>query len=105
MHHSSPTGDIDPFFVFDYTPLVTPDGKYLFFSRAWGKIYQIDLGALGIVPDQVIDVSPLTRPCGETGTEPGRRGLSWRGRQRTELERVPVLEGSRGVRHCRVMVK
>lgn len=36
--------------VFDYTPLVTPDGKYLFFSRAWGKIYQIDLGALGIGP-------------------------------------------------------
>jgi Tol biopolymer transport system component len=36
--------------VFDYTPLVTPDGKYLFFSRAWGKIYQIDFGALGISP-------------------------------------------------------
>ncbi|MCA1612752.1 MAG: hypothetical protein LC800_01095 [Acidobacteria bacterium] len=36
--------------VFDYTPLVTPDGKYLFFSRGWGKIYQIDLGALGISP-------------------------------------------------------
>lgn len=36
--------------VFDYTPLVTPDGKYLFFSRGWGKIYQIDLSALGISP-------------------------------------------------------
>ncbi|HEX3559481.1 MAG TPA: hypothetical protein VHU19_09760 [Pyrinomonadaceae bacterium] len=34
--------------VFDYTPLVTPDGKYLFFSRGWGKIYQIDLAVLGI---------------------------------------------------------
>lgn len=33
---------------FEYAPLVTPDGKYLFFSRGWGEIYFIELRALGI---------------------------------------------------------
>lgn len=32
----------------EYAPLVTPDGKYLFFSRGWGEIYYIELRALGI---------------------------------------------------------
>jgi WD40-like Beta Propeller Repeat len=27
---------------FEYTPLVSPDGKWLFFSRGWGEIYHID---------------------------------------------------------------
>ena len=31
---------------YEYTPLVSPDGKYLFFSRDWGEIYQMDLSAL-----------------------------------------------------------
>ncbi len=33
---------------FEYTPLVTPDGRYLFFSRGWGEIYFIEVEALGI---------------------------------------------------------
>jgi hypothetical protein len=24
---------------FEYTPLISPDGKWLFFSRCWGEIY------------------------------------------------------------------
>ncbi|HJR09015.1 MAG TPA: polysaccharide deacetylase family protein [Pyrinomonadaceae bacterium] len=32
--------------VYEYTPLVSPDGKYLFFSRGWGEIYQMDINAL-----------------------------------------------------------
>lgn len=31
---------------YEYTPLVSPDGRYLFFSRAWGEIYQIDMSVL-----------------------------------------------------------
>jgi len=27
---------------FEYTPLISPDGKWLFFSRGWGEIYYID---------------------------------------------------------------
>jgi len=27
---------------FEYTPLISPDGKRLFFSRGWGEIYHID---------------------------------------------------------------
>src|SRR5262245_38782785 len=27
---------------FEYTPLISPDGKWLFFSRGWGLIYHID---------------------------------------------------------------
>jgi Tol biopolymer transport system component len=27
---------------FEYTPLISPDGKWLFFSRGWGEIYRID---------------------------------------------------------------
>jgi hypothetical protein len=33
---------------YEYTPLVSPNGKYLFFSRGWGKIYQIELSALDL---------------------------------------------------------
>ncbi len=33
---------------YEYTPLVTPDGRYLFFSRAWGEIYQIEMSALNL---------------------------------------------------------
>lgn len=29
---------------FEYTPLISPDGKWLFFSRGWGEIYYIDRG-------------------------------------------------------------
>ena len=36
--------------LFEYTALVTPDGKYLFFTRGKGKIYQIEMSALGIKP-------------------------------------------------------
>jgi|GEM_PF-189148 len=32
--------------TYEYTPLVSPDGKYLFFSRGWGDIYQLDASAL-----------------------------------------------------------
>jgi Tol biopolymer transport system component len=32
----------------DYTPLIAPDGKSLYFSRGWGDIYQIDLKALNL---------------------------------------------------------
>lgn len=35
---------------YEYTPLVSPDGKYLFFSRGWGDIYQIDMSALNMTP-------------------------------------------------------
>ena len=31
---------------YEYTPLVSPDGRYLFFSRGWGEIYQIDMSVL-----------------------------------------------------------
>ena len=31
---------------YEYTPLVSPDKKYLFFSRGWGRIYQIEMSAL-----------------------------------------------------------
>lgn len=33
---------------YEYTPLVSPDKKYLFFSRGWGKIYQLDMSALNL---------------------------------------------------------
>jgi Tol biopolymer transport system component len=36
--------------LFDYTALVSPDGKYLFFTRGMGKIYQIEMSALEIKP-------------------------------------------------------
>ncbi len=32
----------------DYTPLVTPDGDYLFYSRGWGEIYVIEVSALPV---------------------------------------------------------
>ena len=31
---------------FEYTPLVSPDGKTFYFSRGWGEIFQIDFSAL-----------------------------------------------------------
>jgi Tol biopolymer transport system component len=34
--------------TYEYTPLISPDGKYLFFSRGWGDIYQIDAGPLNL---------------------------------------------------------
>jgi hypothetical protein len=37
---------------YEYTPLVSPDRKYLFFSRGWGDIYQIDLSAIDMKPQQ-----------------------------------------------------
>jgi len=33
---------------FEYTPLLSPDGKYLFFSRGWGEIYRIESRALDL---------------------------------------------------------
>jgi peptidoglycan/xylan/chitin deacetylase (PgdA/CDA1 family) len=35
--------------TYEYTPLVSPDGKYLFFSRGWGDIYQLDMSALPLL--------------------------------------------------------
>lgn len=32
----------------DYTPLVSPDGKVFYFSRGWGDIYQIDVKTLNL---------------------------------------------------------
>jgi hypothetical protein len=32
--------------VYEYTPLVSPDGKKFYFSRGWGDIYEIDFAAL-----------------------------------------------------------
>jgi Tol biopolymer transport system component len=34
---------------FDYTPLVSPDGQYLFFSRGWGDLYYIEMAALPVI--------------------------------------------------------
>jgi peptidoglycan/xylan/chitin deacetylase (PgdA/CDA1 family) len=34
--------------TYEYTPLVSPDGRYLFFSRGWGDIYQMDVSALSL---------------------------------------------------------
>jgi WD40-like Beta Propeller Repeat len=31
---------------YEYTPLISPNQKYLFFSRGWGDIYQLDASAL-----------------------------------------------------------
>jgi len=33
---------------FEYTPLISPDGKWLFFSRGWGEIYHIDRKAIDL---------------------------------------------------------
>lgn len=33
---------------FEYTPLISPDGKSLFFSRGWGEIYRIDSSSLSL---------------------------------------------------------
>jgi hypothetical protein len=33
---------------YEYTPLISPDGRYLFFSRGWGDIFQVDVSAAGI---------------------------------------------------------
>ncbi len=33
---------------YEYTPLVSPDGRYLFFSRGWGEIYQIEMSVLNL---------------------------------------------------------
>ncbi len=34
--------------TYEYTPLISPDGRYLFFSRGWGDIYQIDASLLNL---------------------------------------------------------
>jgi predicted alpha/beta superfamily hydrolase len=34
--------------VFEYTPLISPDGKWLLFSRGWGEIYHIDRKAVDL---------------------------------------------------------
>jgi peptidoglycan/xylan/chitin deacetylase (PgdA/CDA1 family) len=54
--------------TYEYTPLVSPDGKYLFFSRGWGDIYQMDVSAL-----------PLRREAAdraETNEAPRRRRVA-----------------------------
>jgi Tol biopolymer transport system component len=33
---------------FEYTPLISPDGKWLLFSRGWGEIYHIDRKAIDL---------------------------------------------------------
>jgi Tol biopolymer transport system component len=33
---------------YEYTPLISPDGKTFYFSRGWGDVYQIDLAALNL---------------------------------------------------------
>jgi len=33
---------------FEYTPLISPDGEWLFFSRGWGEIYHIDRKAIDL---------------------------------------------------------
>jgi Tol biopolymer transport system component len=33
---------------FEYTPLLSPDGKHLFFSRGWGEIYRIESRAVNL---------------------------------------------------------
>lgn len=33
---------------YEYTPLVSPDGKTFYFSRGWGDIYQIEASALNL---------------------------------------------------------
>ena len=35
-------------FEYEYAPFVSPNGRYLFFSRGWGDILQIDLAAAGV---------------------------------------------------------
>jgi Tol biopolymer transport system component len=34
--------------AYEYTPLVSPDGKTFYFSRGWGDIYQADAGSLNL---------------------------------------------------------
>jgi len=41
-------GDVVNGASFDYTPFVSPDGRYLFYSRGWGEILQVDLAAVGM---------------------------------------------------------
>ena len=36
---------------FEYTPLLSPDGRYLYFSRGWGEIYRIDASKLNLKRD------------------------------------------------------
>jgi peptidoglycan/xylan/chitin deacetylase (PgdA/CDA1 family) len=47
--------------TYEYTPLVSPDGKYLFFSRGWGDIYQMDVSALPLQREgnDVLNLSAL----------------------------------------------
>lgn len=33
---------------YEYTPLVSPDRKHLFFSRGWGEIHQIEMSAIDL---------------------------------------------------------
>jgi Tol biopolymer transport system component len=34
--------------VFDYTPVVSPDGQKFYFSRGWGDIFELDFSALNL---------------------------------------------------------
>lgn len=45
--------------AFEYTPLVSPDGKTFYFSRGWGEIYQIDVGALNLSGLKQAEKEPL----------------------------------------------
>ncbi|HZH30460.1 MAG TPA: polysaccharide deacetylase family protein [Pyrinomonadaceae bacterium] len=50
--------------TYEYTPLVSPDGKYLFFSRGWGDIYQLDASALPLrreAADRIASNAPVRR--------------------------------------------
>jgi Tol biopolymer transport system component len=45
---------------FEYTPLISPDGRWLFFSRGWGEIYYIDWKArdLAVETDRSLGPKP-----------------------------------------------
>jgi hypothetical protein len=45
---------------FEYTPLISPDGKWLFLSRGWGEIYHIEWKPLdlAVVTDKPADHKP-----------------------------------------------
>jgi Tol biopolymer transport system component len=50
---------------FEYTPLISPDGKLLFFSRGWGEIYHIDWKApdLAVETDRQAGPKPAASPA------------------------------------------
>ena len=52
---------------FEYTPLISPDGKWLFLSRGWGEIYHIDWKA----PDPAVenDRSAVPKPAASSAAQ------------------------------------